>query len=170
MGKKKRLAQASEALVVGSYYDPERASQAVEGRKRSFLEAHEEVQLHEATRHDLHHLKLKAAETLEKGMDNAAWCPRCNAPGLVVDRTAIVAALGVLDRTGFPMVKGLLVEERRTTQLGDKDLLDRAVQALKVLEPDDVAAIVAKLVELRPEVREPIVKAVFGQAVEVVAS
>ena len=54
--------------------------------------------------------------------------------------------------------------------VGDKDLLDRAVQALKVLEPDDVAAIVAKLVELRPEVREPIVKAIFGQVVEVAAS
>lgn len=141
--------------------DPEVETQLAEGRRRAYLEANEEVALHERARADLHYLKAQAVDTLDKAMMNVAWCPSCKTQGLTVDKTAVAAALGVLDRAGFPPIKGLLIESRVAPQ-GDQDLHDRAVQALKVLDPDDVGMIVARLIEVRPEVREPIERACAG--------
>ena len=155
------------AALRGNAINEEAVSQALEGKRRSYLEAHEEVALHEAARCELHNLKMQAAETLEKAMMNAAWCPQCKMPGLLVDKTAVTAALGILDRTGFPMIKGLVVEDRRTTQLSEGDLLDRAVQALRTLDPGDVGVILGRLLEFRPECREPVTRALMGPSIEV---
>lgn len=143
-------------------FSEELRRQQAEGVARSHLEDHEELELHEGARHDLHYLKAQAVATLQKAMLNTGTCPHCGEYGLVVEKTAVVAAMGVLDRSGLPPAKDIRVEDKRQV-LGEVDILKRAVGALVTLEPEQLGLIVAHILDQRPDARMSIAQALAGQ-------
>lgn len=157
-GKKARLP------VLLDKQEEQIALQLAEGRRLAYMEEHQEYALHQEARSELHHLKPQAVKTLQLAMQNTTHCVSCGSTGLFVDKTAVAAALGVLDRAGLPPSKTHVIKEAKQTEVPEKDLGRRAVMALAALEAEQIGQIIGMLVQERPDARTAIVRAVMGEA------
>ena len=137
----------------------ELARQRAEGISRAYLEEHVELDLHETARSELHHLKAQAVATLATAMQNTARCPTCKETNVPVDKTAVTAALGVLDRAGLPPMREVTVKDARAS-LPDQDISRRAIAALVTLDVDEIGLIVLTLLEERPDARPALERAI----------
>lgn len=135
--------------------------QRVEGLRRVYLEKHQEIELHEEARTELHYLKKLAVDTLEKACLNTGVCPQCKASGLLVDKTAVAAATAILDRAGLPPAREVRTTDR-PRPVEEIEITRRAVGALVNLDEVEVGLIIAALLVERPDLRDAVERALAG--------
>jgi len=116
--------------------DPERERQLEEGRRRAAEEEAFETGTHGSVRHDLYAASSVAVNALRSEMEKGG-------------RSAVSAALGVLDRTGHPPVRKVETEDRQAPR-GDRAIED-AIRGLLEVPEEILLGLFARMLQARPD-------------------